>query len=67
MWFPENTEIRRLANLYLMLSIVDMTKQEIGKARIRESKQAPYAAYDVIYCEQGKQKGKHVFSIINWQ
>jgi ATP/ADP translocase len=35
-----------------------------ARIRLRESKQAPYAAYDVIVKKEGEKRGRHVYTLV---
>jgi hypothetical protein len=35
-----------------------------GRIKLRENKQAPYAAYDVIVKKEGEKRGRHVYTLI---
>ena len=58
MYFPDNTEVRRVANAVLR------HVAPCGHAKIRENRKAPRPAYDVVHRAIGAVRGRVVFTVL---
>lgn len=57
--FPDNTEVRRVAN-----GLLEQSKYDYCSARLRQSKAAPYLAIDVLVRQPTGKVGRHLFSLV---